>query len=148
CFPRTRHKLPSIRASQASRRHVSSWRPDASFATCRGSRPISDRLPSGFGSTSRPRRAPKLRALSRTAWPGPLTVSTLFDQGYGVVCDLGCNPIRDLSVIDANQEHGIIAHRSGVGSLPDLPIGATVRILPNHACATAAQHDRYHVTND
>jgi D-serine deaminase-like pyridoxal phosphate-dependent protein len=70
------------------------------------------------------------------------------DQGYGVVCDLGCNPIPDLIVIDANQEHGIIAHRSGAGPLPDLPIGTMVRILPNHACATAAQHDRYHVIND
>jgi D-serine deaminase-like pyridoxal phosphate-dependent protein len=29
--------------------------------------------------------------------------------------------------------------------LPDLPIGARVRILTNHACATGAQHDRYHV---
>jgi D-serine deaminase-like pyridoxal phosphate-dependent protein len=26
-----------------------------------------------------------------------------------------------------------------------LEIGARVRILPNHACATSAQHDRYHV---
>ncbi|HZN58970.1 MAG TPA: DSD1 family PLP-dependent enzyme, partial [Planctomycetota bacterium] len=29
--------------------------------------------------------------------------------------------------------------------LPPLPIGARVRILPNHACATGAQHDQYHV---
>jgi D-serine deaminase-like pyridoxal phosphate-dependent protein len=29
--------------------------------------------------------------------------------------------------------------------LPDLPIGTRLRILPNHACATAAQHDLYHV---
>lgn len=70
------------------------------------------------------------------------------DQGYGVVCDLACNPIPDLIVIDANQEHGIVAHRSGTNPLPDLPIGTMVRILPNHACATAAQHDRYHVTSD
>jgi D-serine deaminase-like pyridoxal phosphate-dependent protein len=26
-----------------------------------------------------------------------------------------------------------------------LPLGSLVRILPNHACATAAQYDRYHV---
>jgi D-serine deaminase-like pyridoxal phosphate-dependent protein len=25
------------------------------------------------------------------------------------------------------------------------PVGTLLRILPNHACATAAQHDRYHV---
>ena len=30
-------------------------------------------------------------------------------------------------------------------TLPDLPVGARLRILPNHACATGAQHDRYHV---
>ena len=83
-------------------------------------------------------------AMSRDRGTARLSV----DQGYGVVCDLGCNPIPDLIVIDANQEHGIVAHRSGAGPLPDLPIGAMVRILPNHACATAAQHDRYHVIND
>ncbi|HTC98157.1 MAG TPA: DSD1 family PLP-dependent enzyme [Bradyrhizobium sp.] len=83
-------------------------------------------------------------AMSRDRGTARLSV----DQGYGVVCDLGCNPIPDLIVIDANQEHGIIAHRSGAGPLPDLPIGTMVRILPNHACATAAQHDRYHVIND
>ena len=83
-------------------------------------------------------------AMSRDRGTARLSV----DQGYGVVCDLGCNPIPDLIVIDANQEHGIIAHRSGIGPLPNLPIGTMVRILPNHACATAAQHDRYHVIND
>jgi D-serine deaminase-like pyridoxal phosphate-dependent protein len=83
-------------------------------------------------------------AMSRDRGTARLSV----DQGYGVVCDLACNPIPDLIVIDANQEHGTIAHRSGTGPLPDLPIGTMVRILPNHACATAAQHDRYHVTND
>ncbi|MBV9560314.1 MAG: DSD1 family PLP-dependent enzyme [Bradyrhizobium sp.] len=83
-------------------------------------------------------------AMSRDRGTARLSV----DQGYGIVCDLGCDPIPDLIVIDANQEHGIIAHRSGLGPLPNLPIGTMVRILPNHACATAAQHDRYHVTTD
>ncbi|MGD9847375.1 MAG: DSD1 family PLP-dependent enzyme, partial [Variibacter sp.] len=31
------------------------------------------------------------------------------------------------------------------GASPDFPIGERLRILPNHACATGAQHDRYHV---
>jgi D-serine deaminase-like pyridoxal phosphate-dependent protein len=31
--------------------------------------------------------------------------------------------------------------------LPDLPIGTLVRILPNHACATAAQHCAYQVVH-
>jgi D-serine deaminase-like pyridoxal phosphate-dependent protein len=51
-------------------------------------------------------------------------------------------------MIDANQEHGILAVRPGAdASLPKLPVGAMVRILPNHACATGAQHDRYNVVD-
>jgi D-serine deaminase-like pyridoxal phosphate-dependent protein len=50
----------------------------------------------------------------------------------------------DLIMMEASQEHGTLAIRPGSGAkLPDLPIGSRVRILPNHACATAAQHDRY-----
>ena len=30
---------------------------------------------------------------------------------------------------------------------PDLALGEIVRILPNHACATGAQHDAYHVVH-
>jgi D-serine deaminase-like pyridoxal phosphate-dependent protein len=74
------------------------------------------------------------------------TAGQAVDQGYGLVCDGQGRPFGDLIVIDANQEHGIVAVRPGAsGSLPDLPIGAPVRILPNHACATAAQHDAYQV---
>ena len=68
------------------------------------------------------------------------------DQGYGVVCDVDGHPYPDLIVIETSQEHGVVAVRPGVDAkLPHLPIGARVRILPNHACATASQHDRYHV---
>lgn len=66
------------------------------------------------------------------------------DQGYGLVCDLAGRPLDDLVVVDANQEHGILARRNG-GTPPDLPLGAQVRILPNHACATAAAYAAYHV---
>jgi len=66
------------------------------------------------------------------------------DQGYGVVCDLDGRPIDDLIVSDANQEHGIVARRGG-GAPPELPIGTRLRILPNHACATGAQHGHYDV---
>ena len=68
------------------------------------------------------------------------------DQGYGVVCDLEGRPIADLIVADTNQEHGIVARRGG-GAPPELPVGTRLRILPNHACATGAQHDRYHVVD-
>lgn len=68
------------------------------------------------------------------------------DQGYGVVCDVDGIPYPDLIVVETSQEHGTVAVRPGSGAkLPNLPIGARVRILPNHACATGAQHDRYHV---
>jgi D-serine deaminase-like pyridoxal phosphate-dependent protein len=68
------------------------------------------------------------------------------DQGYGLVCDVAGRPYGDLIVVDANQEHGIVALRRGsAAALPDLSLGSRVRILPNHACATGAQHDRYHV---
>jgi len=68
------------------------------------------------------------------------------DQGYGVVCDAEGRVMHDLIVSSANQEHGIVSLCPGAdGPLPDLPVGTHLRILPNHACATAAQHDRYHV---
>jgi D-serine deaminase-like pyridoxal phosphate-dependent protein len=68
------------------------------------------------------------------------------NQGYGVVCDLAGNAYDDLIVADANQEHGIVTVRPGsTAVLPDLPIGARVRILPNHACSTCAQHRSYYV---
>ena len=76
------------------------------------------------------------------------TASQKIDQGYGVVCDAAGAPLEDLLVVSTNQEHGIIGHRGG-GALDaaKYPIGTLLRILPNHACATAAQHDRYHVVN-
>lgn len=74
------------------------------------------------------------------------TAGQRVDQGYGVVCDESGVPIRDLIVIKANQEHGIIARRPGSTTpLPDLPLGTRLRILPNHACATAAQFTQYNV---
>ena len=63
------------------------------------------------------------------------------DHGYGLVAGES-----DLIVTSANQEHGIVADRNGRPIDPArYPVGSTLRILPNHACATAAQHDRYHV---
>lgn len=70
------------------------------------------------------------------------------DQGYGLVCDIDGNPFGDVIVEDASQEHGIIKVRPGSdGVLPELAIGTRVRILPNHACATCAQHDAYNVVD-
>ena len=74
------------------------------------------------------------------------TAKQAINQGYGVVCDLAGQPYPDLILADANQEHGIITVRPDSGGvLPDLAIGDRVRVLPNHACSTAAQHSCYHV---
>ena len=77
------------------------------------------------------------------------TSSQKIDQGYGVVCDAAGAPLADLLVVSTNQEHGIVGRRGG-GALDaaQYPVGTLLRVLPNHACATAAQHDRYHVVDD
>jgi D-serine deaminase-like pyridoxal phosphate-dependent protein len=76
------------------------------------------------------------------------TAKQKVDQGYGVVCDIGGVIIDDLIVADANQEHGIIAGRNGgFVDLARFPLGTHLRVLPNHACATAAQHSIYRVVN-
>jgi D-serine deaminase-like pyridoxal phosphate-dependent protein len=74
------------------------------------------------------------------------TAAQRVDQGYGLVCDVHGRPLPDLLMASANQEHGVLALRAGSGgSLPDLPVGTLLRILPNHACATGAQHEQYRV---
>lgn len=74
------------------------------------------------------------------------TAAQAVDQGYGLACDIGGRPYDDLVMIAANQEHGILALREGSSArLPDLPVGTLLRVLPNHACATAAQHQCYRV---
>ena len=65
-----------------------------------------------------------------------------------MVCDVDGNVIPDLIVSGANQEHSILSLREGSSdSLPELPVGTKLRILPNHACATAAQHEAYWVVS-
>lgn len=66
------------------------------------------------------------------------------DQGYGLVTDLHGNLIPGLVMTAASQEHGTLTARDGA-ALPALPVGTRLRILPNHACASAAQHHGYHV---
>lgn len=76
------------------------------------------------------------------------TASQRVDQGYGMVCDEAGRVLEDVIVAQASQEHGILAIRNGSGAgMPNLPVGTRVRILPNHACAMAGQHDFYSVVN-
>ncbi|KQP15155.1 alanine racemase [Pseudorhodoferax sp. Leaf267] len=67
------------------------------------------------------------------------------DHGYGLVCDADGAPIAGLRFDSANQEHGVLQW-TGYDSLPlaeRFPLGAQLRIVPNHACATGAQHPAY-----
>ena len=68
------------------------------------------------------------------------------DFGFGQVCAEDGTPIDGYVMESANQEHGIVCR---VGSADPriaerFPVGTRLRILPNHACATAAQFPAYH----
>ena len=77
------------------------------------------------------------------------TAAQPVDQGYGLVASLDGEIFPDLIVTATSQEHGIMALRPGSGAeLPSLPVGTRVRVYPNHACATAAQYDRYHLVDE
>ena len=67
------------------------------------------------------------------------------DYGYGQVCALDGSPIKNYIISNANQEHGIISCTSSIdtGISKKFPVGTLLRILPNHACATAAQFPNY-----
>lgn len=75
------------------------------------------------------------------------------DYGYGQVCDEQGRVLPGWLMTGANQEHGIVGFdpaQPGAGAaaapadvVQALPVGTRLRILPNHACATAAQFDGY-----
>jgi D-serine deaminase-like pyridoxal phosphate-dependent protein len=82
-------------------------------------------------------------ALSRDRGTADLPV----DWGYGAVCNpVSGRIIEEVTVSSTNQEHGIVTARSGQIDFDRFPVGSRVKILPNHACATAAAYDRYFVT--
>jgi D-serine deaminase-like pyridoxal phosphate-dependent protein len=67
---------------------------------------------------------------------------------YGLVCDATtAAPLQPLAVTQVHQEHGTV-------TVPDvvwfdrLPIGAQVRVMPNHTCMTCAAHEAYHVVEN
>lgn len=94
------------------------------------------------------------------------------DRGYGQVCDAAGRVLDGWTVSAVNQEHGMLTHRAATmpatastsepanvpanvpGNVPAngpidietlFPLGTQLRILPNHACATGAQHGSYRV---
>jgi len=70
------------------------------------------------------------------------------EVGYGEVCDAeSLESLNGLFVAAVSQEHGIVP--VGDDTVFDrLPIGTQVRILPNHACITAAGYAHYDVLED
>ena len=68
------------------------------------------------------------------------------DYGFGLVLDIAGKPrLGDAIVRRAYQEHGLVELDPAYPI--DLPIGAKLRIAPNHTCMTAAAHDRYYVVD-
>jgi D-serine deaminase-like pyridoxal phosphate-dependent protein len=73
---------------------------------------------------------------STAAGPGP-------DMRYGLVLDALGRPIASgLTVVDVHQEHGEIRSSSRL-PFERVPIGSKIRIVPNHACMTAAMYGNY-----
>jgi D-serine deaminase-like pyridoxal phosphate-dependent protein len=67
------------------------------------------------------------------------------DCEYGLVMTLeGDELLKGFRVSDVSQEHGVI-HASEPVDFKRFPIGSRLRVLPNHACLTAAAYDRYMV---
>ena len=70
------------------------------------------------------------------------------DAAYGYVCDPETlKRLGSLSVANVHQEHGTIPIEDDCW-FDHLPIGSLVRVLPNHACATAACYPDYLVVEN
>jgi D-serine deaminase-like pyridoxal phosphate-dependent protein len=75
------------------------------------------------------------------------TAAAPMDYGFGLILDRDGYPSYGGAVVRlAYQEHGVVDCDPAL-PYPDLPIGAKLRIAPNHACMTAAAHDRYFVVD-
>ncbi len=76
------------------------------------------------------------------------TAATGFDYEYGMMLDGAGEPSFGRSLVtQVWQEHALVAlDPAASGVVPG--VGGKVRVAPNHACMTAAAHDRYFVTDD
>ncbi len=69
------------------------------------------------------------------------------DPGYGLVIEAESGEvIPGLTVSSVDQEHGIIVLEDPA-DFSRFPVGSQLRILPNHACMTAAAHNHYLVVD-
>lgn len=72
------------------------------------------------------------------------TAAVAKDYGFGRVLNIyGLPTLGDAIVTRTYQEHGVVQLDTKI--VP--PIGAKLRIAPNHTCLTVAQHTRYHVVD-
>ncbi len=69
------------------------------------------------------------------------------DYAYGQVCLEDGTVLPGYLLSAVNQEHGIVGRDRVPGDAEEqgFPVGTRLRILPNHACATAAQFPAYQV---
>ena len=73
------------------------------------------------------------------------TQATNHDAGYGEVWDISGHESFGRCIVQrVYQEHGVVTSDRQL-PFDKLTIGTKVRIGPNHACITAAAHDRYYV---
>ncbi len=96
-------------------------------------------------------RRPADTAAGRRRRPGPVQgpqhAAAPVDYGFGLVLvRAGTAALGRATIAAAYQEHGVVDADPAM-PYPDLPIGARLRIAPNHACMTAAAHDRYYVVD-
>lgn len=73
------------------------------------------------------------------------TQKQMHDFGFGQVCTEDGTVLEGYILSGANQEHGIVSHTGETDHdiRNRFPIGTRLRILPNHASATGAQHPHY-----
>ncbi len=66
------------------------------------------------------------------------------EVGYGQLCKADGSIIADLFVTSVSQEHGHVLIRDE-SDYAQFPVGSQLRILPVHACMTAAAYDYFNI---
>jgi len=66
------------------------------------------------------------------------------EVGYGQICNEGGEVMPGLYVTSVSQEHGHVRIRD-VNDYDLFPVGSRLRILPIHACMTAAAYDHFNI---
>lgn len=69
------------------------------------------------------------------------------EVGYGQLCDVDGAVIPDLYVTSVSQEHGHVRVRDAA-DYARFAVGAQLRVLPVHACMTAAAYDHFNLVED